>query len=181
MAAGVPIKSMVVGISCGLVTGDNDNDYILLTDIQGLEDFFGDMDFKVAGTHKGITVIQMDIKIHGLTREIVENAIKRCRDARLYIMDEVMKPVISEPRKNLSKYAPKIKNINIDPEKIGDVIGKQGKTINEIITTCNVKIDIQDDGFVSVSGVDIDGIDRAIKIIDSIVRDIEVGNIYDEK
>ena len=181
MSAGVPITSMVAGISCGLVTGENDNDYVLLTDIQGLEDFFGDMDFKVAGTHKGITAIQMDIKIHGLTKEIVENAINSCKIARYYIMDEIMKPVISEPRKELSKYAPKIKNINIDPEKIGDVIGKQGKTINDIITTCNVKIDIQDDGFVSISGVDVEGIDKAISIIENIIKDLEVGKIYEGK
>ena len=181
MAAGVPIKGMVAGISCGLVTGDTDDDFCLLTDIQGLEDFFGDMDFKVAGTHKGITAIQMDIKIHGLTREIVEGAIERCLEARLYIMDNIMKPVISEPRKELSKYAPKIKNINIDPEKIGDVIGKQGKTINEIIATCNVKIDITDDGFVSVSGVDVECIDKAIKIIENLTREIQVGDILEGK
>lgn len=181
MAAGVPIKSMVAGISCGLVTGDTDNDYVLLTDIQGLEDFFGDMDFKVAGTHKGITAIQMDIKIHGLTKEIVEGAIDRCLKARLYIMDQIMSPVISEPRKELSQYAPKIKNINIDPEKIGDVIGKQGKTINDIIATCNVKIDISDDGFVSISGIDVEGIDKAINIIKSIVMELEVGKIYEGK
>ena len=181
MAAGVPIKTMVAGISCGLVTGDTDNDYILLTDIQGLEDFFGDMDFKVAGTHKGITAIQMDIKIHGLTREIVEGAISRCLKARLHIMDNVMSPVISEPRKELSKYAPKIKNINIDPEKIGDVIGKGGKTINDIIARFNVAVDIQDDGFVSVSGVDIDMIDKAVTYIQNIVKDISVGDIYDGK
>ena len=181
MAAGVPIKTMVAGISCGLVTGDTDNDYILLTDIQGLEDFFGDMDFKVAGTHKGITAIQMDIKIHGLTREIVEGAISRCLKARLHIMDNVMSPVISEPRKELSKYAPKIKNINIDPEKIGDVIGKGGKTINDIIARFNVAVDIQDDGFVSVSGVDTDMIDKAVTYIQNIVKDISVGDIYDGK
>ncbi len=181
MAAGVPIKEMVAGISCGLVTGEKDEDYVLLTDIQGLEDFFGDMDFKVAGTKNGITAIQMDIKIHGLTREIVEGAIERCRKARMYIMDEIMKPVISEPRKELSKYAPKIKNINIDPDKIGDVIGKQGKTINDIIDLCDVKIDIKDDGFVSISGVDTENIDKAIKIIESIVREIEVGKIYEGK
>lgn len=181
MAAGVPIKTMVAGISCGLVTGDTDDDYVLLTDIQGLEDFFGDMDFKVAGTHKGITAIQMDIKIHGLTKEIVEGAIDRCLKARLYIMDEIMSPVIDKPRAEISKYAPKIKNINIDPEKIGDVIGKQGKTINEIIEQCNVKIDIQDDGFVSISGVDVEGIDKAIKIIESLTREIEVGQVYEGK
>ena len=181
MAAGVPIKSMVAGISCGLVTGETDKDYVLLTDIQGLEDFFGDMDFKVAGTHKGITAIQMDIKIHGLTREIVEGAIERCKKARFHIMDEIMSPVISEPRKELSPYAPKIKNITIDPEKIGDVIGKQGKTINDIIATCNVQIDIKDDGFVSVYGTDMEGIDKAISIIEMLTREIEVGSVYDGK
>ena len=181
MAAGVPIKSMVAGISCGLVTGENDNDYILLTDIQGLEDFFGDMDFKVAGTHKGITAIQMDIKIHGLTREIVEGAIDRCLKARLHIMDNVMSPVISEPRKELSKYAPKIKNITIDPEKIGDVIGKGGKTINDIIARFNVAVDIQDDGFVSVSGIDTDMIDKAVTYIENIVKEVSVGDIYEGK
>ena len=179
MAAGVPIKSMVAGISCGLVTGDTDNDYVLLTDIQGLEDFFGDMDFKVAGTHKGITAIQMDIKIHGLTREIVEGAIDRCLKARLHIMDNVMSPVISEPRKEISKYAPKIMNININPDKIGDVIGKGGKTINEIIAKYDVKIDIEDDGFVSVSGVDIDNIRNCIEYIENLTRDVEVGAIFE--
>ena len=179
MAAGVPIKTMVAGISCGLVTGDTDNDYVLLTDIQGLEDFFGDMDFKVAGTHKGITAIQMDIKIHGLTREIVEGAIDRCLKARLHIMDNVMSPVISEPRKEISKYAPKIMNININPDKIGDVIGKGGKTINEIIAKYDVKIDIQDDGFVSVSGVDIDNIRNCIEYIENLTRDVEVGAIFE--
>lgn len=181
MAAGVPIKTMVAGISCGLVTGETDKDYVLLTDIQGLEDFFGDMDFKVAGTHKGITAIQMDIKIHGLTREIVEGAISRCLKARLHIMDNIMAPVISEPRKELSKYAPKIKNLNIDPEKIGDVIGKGGKTINDIIARFNVAVDIQDDGFVSVSGVDTVMIDKAVTYIQNIVKDIAVGDIYEGK
>lgn len=181
MAAGVPIKSMVAGISCGLVTGETDSDYVLLTDIQGLEDFFGDMDFKVAGTHKGITAIQMDIKIHGLTREIVEGAIDRCLKARLHIMDNVMAPVISEPRKELSKYAPKIKNINIDPEKIGDVIGKGGKTINDIIARFNVAVDIQEDGFVSVSGIDTDMIDKAVTYIENIVKEVAVGDIYEGK
>ena len=181
MAAGVPIKSMVAGISCGLVTGEKDDEYVLLTDIQGLEDFFGDMDFKVAGTHKGITAIQMDIKIHGLTRDIVEGAIKRCLDARLYIMDKIMSPVISEPRKELSKYAPKIMNINIDPERIGDVIGKGGKTINEIIDRYDVKIDISDDGFVSISGVDVEKIQGALKYIENLVKDIEVGGVIEGK
>ena len=150
MAAGVPIKAMVAGISCGLVTGDTDDDFLVLTDIQGLEDFFGDMDFKVTGTHKGITAIQMDIKIHGLTRPIVEEAIARTREARLYIMDEVMSKAIAEPRKEVNEWAPKIEQITIDPSKIGDVVGQKGKTINEIIDRTGVKIDITDDGAVSV-------------------------------
>ena len=173
MAAGVPIKSAVAGISCGLVTGDSDDDYIVLTDIQGLEDFFGDMDFKVAGTHKGITAIQMDIKIHGLTRPIIEEAIARTREARLYILDEVMAPVISEPRAEVSKYAPKIEQIHIDPTKIGDVVGKQGKVINKIIEDTGVKIDIEDDGSVSVCGTDKAMIQKAIDIINRIVNDVE--------
>ena len=181
MAAGVPIKTAVAGISCGLVTGDTDDDYIVLTDIQGLEDFFGDMDFKVAGTHKGITAIQMDIKIHGLTRPIVEEAIRRTHEARLYIMDEIMAPVISEPRPELSKYAPKITSINIDPSKIGDVVGKQGKVINKIIEETGVQIDIEDDGRVSVCGTDQAMIDKAIEIIQNIVREIEVGQIVTGK
>ena len=181
MAAGVPIKTMVAGISCGLVTGESDNDYVLLTDIQGLEDFFGDMDFKVAGTHKGITAIQMDIKIHGLTREIVEGAINRCLKARLHIMDNIMAPVISEPRKELSKYAPKIKNLTIDPDKIGDVIGKGGKTINDIIAKFNVQVDIEEDGFISVSGVDVEMIEKAVTYIENIVKNVEVGDIYEGK
>ena len=181
MAAGVPIKTAVAGISCGLVTGDTDDDYIVLTDIQGLEDFFGDMDFKVAGTHKGITAIQMDIKIHGLTRPIVEEAIKRTHEARLYIMDEIMAPVISEPRAELSKYAPKITSINIDPMKIGDVVGKQGKVINKIIEETGVQIDIEDDGRVSVCGTDQAMIEKAIEIIQNIVREIEVGQIVTGK
>ena len=173
MAAGVPIKEMVAGISCGLVTGETDDDYIVLTDIQGLEDFFGDMDFKVGGTKNGITAIQMDIKIHGLTRPIIEEAIARTRQARMYILEEVMKPVISEPRKHLSPYAPKIKQITIDPQKIGDVVGKQGKVINKIIEETGVKIDISDEGSVNVCGTDEAMIDRAIAIITSIVTDIE--------
>ncbi len=177
MAAGVPIKDMVAGISCGLVTGDSDDDYLVLTDIQGLEDFFGDMDFKVAGTHKGITAIQMDIKIHGLTRPIVEEAIAKTREARMYIMDQVMAPVIAAPRPELSKYAPKIDTITIDPMKIGDVVGKQGKTINKIIEETGVKIDIADDGVVSVAGTDAQMIQKAIKIIESIVTEIEPGMI----
>ncbi len=181
MAAGVPIRKMVAGISCGLVTGDRDDEFVLLTDIQGLEDFFGDMDFKVTGTTEGITAIQMDIKIHGLTREIVEGAIARCREARLFIMDTCMKPAISEPRKEVSKYAPKIEQITIDPQKIGDVVGKQGKVINKIIEETGVKIDIEDDGSVSVCGTDKDMIAKAIKIIESIVTDIEPGQIYTGK
>ncbi len=177
MAAGVPIKDMVAGISCGLVTGETDDDYLVLTDIQGLEDFFGDMDFKVAGTHKGITAIQMDIKIHGLTRPIVEEAIARTREARMYIMDQIMAPAIAEPRKELSKYAPKIETITIDPMKIGDVVGKQGKVINKIIEETGVKIDISDDGIVSVCGTDAGMIKKAIKIIESIVTEIEAGMI----
>ena len=181
MAAGVPIKSAVAGISCGLVTGDTDDDYIVLTDIQGLEDFFGDMDFKVAGTRKGITAIQMDIKIHGLTRPIVEEAIARTHEARLYIMDNIMAPVISKPREELSPYAPKISSITIDPSKIGDVVGKQGKTINKIIEETGVQIDIDDDGQVSVCGTDQAMIDRAIEIIESIVTDVEVGMVMSGK
>ena len=181
MAAGVPIKAPVAGISCGLVTGDTDDDYIVLTDIQGLEDFFGDMDFKVGGTHKGITSIQMDIKIHGLTRPIVEGAIARCREARLFIMDTCMKPAISEPRKEVGKYAPKIEQITIDPQKIGDVVGKQGKVINKIIEETGVKIDITDDGNVSVCGTDKDMIAKAIQIIKNIVTDIEAGQVLTGK
>ncbi len=181
MAAGVPIKSAVAGISCGLVTGDTDDDYIVLTDIQGLEDFFGDMDFKVAGTHKGITAIQMDIKIHGLTRPIIEEAIAKTKEARYYILDEVMNPVISEPRHEVGKYAPKILQIQIDPTKIGDVVGKQGKVINRIIEETGVKIDIEDDGSVSVCGTDKEMIDRAITIINRIVNDVEAGEIITGK
>ncbi len=177
MAAGVPIKTAVAGISCGLVTGDTDDDYLILTDIQGLEDFFGDMDFKVAGTHEGITAIQMDIKIHGLTRDVVEEAIYRCRDARLYIMDEVMAKAIPGPRPEVSKYAPKIVQIQINPEKIGDVVGQRGKTINEIIARTGVKIDINDDGAVSVCGTDAEMMDKAIEYIRTIVTDFEEGQI----
>ena len=177
MAAGVPIKAPVAGISCGLVTGDTDDDYIVLTDIQGLEDFFGDMDFKVGGTHKGITAIQMDIKIHGLTRPIIEEAIPKTREARIHILDDVMKPVIAEPRKELSKYAPKIEQITIDPQKIGDVVGKQGKVINKIIEQTGVKIDIDDTGTVAVCGTDKEMIDKALHIIKSIVTDIEPGQV----
>ncbi len=179
MAAGVPIKSMVAGISCGLVTGDTDDDYIVLTDIQGLEDFFGDMDFKVAGTHKGITAIQMDIKIHGLTRAIIEEAIARTREARFYIMDEVMSKAIAEPRKAVGKYAPKIEMMTIDPSTIGDVVGKQGKVINRIIAETGVKIDITDDGNVSVCGTDADMIAKAMKTIEIITSDFEEGQVLE--
>lgn len=177
MAAGVPIKKMVAGISCGLVTGDSDDDYVLLTDIQGLEDFFGDMDFKVTGTDAGITAIQMDIKIHGLTKDIVKGAIARCHEARDFIMDTCMKPCISEPRKELSPYAPKISQIQINPSKIGDVVGKQGKTINKIIEDTGVKIDISEEGLVSVAGTDQAMIDKAIDIIRGITIEIETGMI----
>ena len=181
MAAGVPIKRMVAGISCGLVTGETDDDFILLTDIQGLEDFFGDMDFKVTGTTEGITAIQMDIKIHGLTRPIVEGAIERCRQARLFIMDNCMKPAIAEPRKEVGPYAPKIVQIQIDPEKIGEVVGQRGKTINEIIARCDVKIDITDDGAVSVCGTEKEKMDKAIEMIKTIVTDFEEGQIFKGK
>ena len=179
MAAGVPIRKPVAGISCGLVTGDSDDEYLVLTDIQGLEDFFGDMDFKVTGTRDGITAIQMDIKIHGLTRPIVEEAIKRAREARLFIMDGVMKDAIAEPRKELSPYAPKIITLQIETDKIGDVIGKQGKTITAIIDETGAKIDIDDSGMVSISGIDLAALERAKEIILSIVNDIEPGQILE--
>ncbi len=181
MAAGVPIKKPVAGISCGLVTGETDDDYIVLTDIQGLEDFFGDMDFKVAGTHDGITAIQMDIKIHGLTRPIVEEAIARTREARLYILDEVMKPAIAEPRAQVGKYAPKIISMQIDPQKIGDVVGQRGKTINAIIEQTGVKIDITDDGSVSICGTDADMMNVQQKLIRIIVTDFEAGQVLTGK
>ena len=181
MAAGVPLKKMVAGISCGLVTGDTDDDYIVLTDIQGLEDFFGDMDFKVTGTTEGITAIQMDIKIHGLTRPIVEEAIRRTREARLFIMDTCMKPAIAEPRKEVGKYAPKIIQTKIDPAKIGEVVGQRGKTINTIIDECGVKIDINDEGFVSICGVEPEGMQKALKYITTIVTDFEEGQIFEGK
>ena len=177
MAAGVPIKKMVAGISCGLVTGDTDDDYLVLTDIQGLEDFFGDMDFKVTGTHDGITAIQMDIKIHGLTRPIVEEAIARTREARIYIMDEVMSKAIAEPRKEVNEWAPKIEQITIDPNKIGDVVGQKGKTINEIIARTGVMIDITDEGAVSVCGTDKTAIAKAIDMIKIITTDFAEGQI----
>ncbi len=178
MAAGVPIKKMVAGISCGLVTGDTDDDFVLLTDIQGLEDFFGDMDFKVTGTKDGITAIQMDIKIHGLTRPIVEGAIARCREARFFIMDNCMSKAIAEPRKEVGPYAPKIIQIQIDPQKIGDVVGQRGKTINEIIDRTGVKIDITDDGAVSVCGTDAAMMDKAVEMIKIITTDFEEGQIF---
>lgn len=181
MAAGVPIKKMVAGISCGLVTGDTDDDYIVLTDIQGLEDFFGDMDFKVTGTKDGITAIQMDIKIHGLTRPIVEEAIKRTREARFFIMDECMSKAISEPRKEVNQYAPKIIQIQIDPMKIGDVVGQRGKTINEIIERTGVKIDITDDGAVSVCGTDAQEMAKAVDMIKIITTDFEAGQLFTGK
>ncbi len=179
MAAGVPVKKPVAGISTGLVTGDSDDDYVVLTDIQGLEDFFGDMDFKVAGTHDGITAIQMDIKIHGLTPAIIREAIARTKEAREYILTEVMEPVIAEPRAELSPYAPKIKQMTIDPEKISEVIGKQGKVINSIIEETGVKIDINDDGRIDICGVEQEMIDRAMEIISLIVEPVEPGKIYD--
>ena len=181
MAAGVPIKKMVAGISCGLVTGDADEDFVLLTDIQGLEDFFGDMDFKVTGTTDGITAIQMDIKIHGLTREIVEGAIARCREARLFIMDTCMKPAIAAPRPEVGQYAPKIISIQIDPEKIGEVVGQRGKTINEIIARTGVKIDITDDGKVSVCGTNAEMMDKAVEMIKIITTEFEEGQIFKGK
>ncbi len=178
MAAGVPIRKMVAGISCGLVTGESDDDFVLLTDIQGLEDFFGDMDFKVTGTTEGITAIQMDIKIHGLTRAIVEGAIARCHEARLFIMDNCMKKAIAEPRKEVGPYAPKIISLQIDPEKIGDVVGQRGKTINEIIARTGVKIDITDEGKVSVCGTDPDMMAKALEYIKTIVTDYQEGQIF---
>ena len=181
MAAGVPIKRMVAGISCGLVTGDTDEDYVLLTDIQGLEDFFGDMDFKVTGTTEGITAIQMDIKIHGLTRDIVEGAIQRCHDARLYIMDSCMKPAIAEPRKEVGQYAPKIIQMSIDPEKIGEVVGQRGKTINAIIDQTGVKIDITDEGFISICGTEQAMMDKAAEMIKIITTEFEEGQIFKGK
>ncbi len=181
MSAGVPIKKQVAGISCGLVTGDTDDDYLVLTDIQGLEDFFGDMDFKVAGTHDGITAIQMDIKIHGLTRPIIEEAIARAKEAREYIINEVLTPAIAQPRPEVGPYAPKIVQIQIDPSKIGDVVGQKGKVINQIIDETNVKIDIEDDGSVSVCGVNKEDINKAISIIEMIVNEFEEGRIYEGK
>ena len=181
MAAGVPIKKPKAGISCGLVTGDTDDDYIVLTDIQGLEDFFGDMDFKVAGTHDGITAIQMDIKIHGLTRPIVEEAIRRTKEAREYILTEVMEKCIAAPRTSVGEYAPKIIQIQIDPQKIGDVVGQRGKTINTIIERTGVKIDITDEGAVSICGVDQKSMDEAANMVKIIATDFEAGQIFTGK
>ena len=181
MSAGVPIKAAVAGISCGLVTGDTDDDYRVLTDIQGLEDFFGDMDFKVAGTHKGITAIQMDIKIHGLTRPIIEEAIAKTRKARLYIIDEVMNKAIDAPRAQVGEFAPKIVQMQIDPQKIGDVVGQRGKTINAIIEQTGVKIDITDDGAVSICGTDAKSMEEAQKLIHIIVTDFEAGQVLEGK
>ncbi len=178
MAAGVPIKKQVAGISCGLVTGDTDDDYIVLTDIQGLEDFFGDMDFKVAGTHDGITAIQMDIKIHGLTRPIVEEAIRRTKEAREYIINEILTPCIAQPRPEVGEYAPKIIQMQIDPAKIGEVVGQRGKTINAIIDATGVKIDITDDGFVSICGVDAENMEKAKRMINVIVTEFEEGQVF---
>ena len=181
VSAGVPIKAAVAGISCGLVTGDTDDDYLVLTDIQGLEDFFGDMDFKVAGTHKGITAIQMDIKIHGLTRPIIEEAIAKTRKARLYIIDEVMNKAIDAPRAQVGEFAPKIVQMQIDPQKIGDVVGQRGKTINAIIEQTGVKIDITDDGAVSICGTDAKSMEEAQKLIHIIVTDFEAGQVLEGK
>ena len=181
MAAGVPIKKPIAGISCGLVTGETDDDYIVLTDIQGLEDFFGDMDFKVAGTKDGITAIQMDIKIHGLTKPIVEEAIAKTKDARMYILNEIMIPCIAQPRPTVGEFAPKIIQTKIDPEKIGDVVGQRGKTINTIIEQTGVKIDISDDGFVSICGTDQKMMDKACEMIKIITTDFEAGQVFKGK
>ena len=181
MAAGVPVKAPVAGISVGLVTGEGDDDYIILTDIQGLEDFFGDMDFKVAGTDKGITAIQMDIKIHGLTRPIIEEAIAATKKARTYILDEVMNKAIAEPRKEVGTYAPKIIQMQIDPQKIGDVVGQRGKTINAIIDETGVKIDIDDEGNVSICGTEKENMEKAAKYIQTIVTDYEAGQLFEGK
>lgn len=181
MDAGVPIKAPVAGISCGLITLPNSQEFKTMVDIQGLEDFFGDMDFKVAGTHDGITAIQMDIKIHGLTRPIVEEAIARTKEAREYIINEIMTPCIAHPRAEVGKYAPKIISIKIDPEKIGDVVGQRGKTINEIIARTGVKIDITDDGSVSVCGTDKEMMDKAIEMIKIITTEFQAGQIFKGK
>jgi polyribonucleotide nucleotidyltransferase len=182
MAAGVPIKEPVAGISTGLVTDENDpNRYVMITDIQGLEDFFGDMDFKVAGTKNGITAIQVDIKIDGLTKDIIKQAFERTRNARMYILNEVMLKTISEPRKEISKYAPKIITTTINPDKIKDVIGSGGKTINKIIAETGVKIDIEDDGRVFIAAPNPESAQKALSIIESIVMELEVGKTYTGK
>lgn len=180
MAAGVPIKAPVAGISCGLITGDDGvyGDFMTMIDIQGLEDFYGDMDFKVAGTKKGITAIQMDLKVHGLTPEIIKEAFAKTHKARNYILDEIMLPVISEPRKQLSPYAPKMLTLQIDPDKIGDVIGKGGKVIQEIQNTYDVKINIEEDGRVFISGIDMDKCNGAVEVVKLIATDPEVGAFY---
>ena len=179
MDAGVPIKAPVAGISTGLFTKNGDTkDYVMVTDIQGIEDFFGDMDFKVAGTKKGITAIQVDIKIDGLSYEIIKEAFARTKKAREYILDEVMLKAIDKPRANLSKYAPKIETIKINPDKIREVIGTGGKTINKIIEETGVKIDIEDDGTVFVSGIDAKKLDKAIQIIEGLTRDVELNAVY---
>ncbi len=180
MAAGVPIKAPVAGISCGLITGDEGvyGDFMTMVDIQGLEDFYGDMDFKVAGTKNGITAIQMDLKVHGLTPEIIKEAFAKTHKARNYILDEIMLPCISEPRAELSKYAPKMLSTKIDPEKIGDVIGKQGKVIQKIQADCECKIDIEEDGRVFISAIDLDNAKRALTIVELIAKDPEIGAIY---
>ena len=183
MAAGVPIKAPVAGISCGLITGDEGvyGDFMTMVDIQGLEDFYGDMDFKVAGTHKGITAIQMDLKVHGLTPEIIKEAFEKTNKARKYILDEVMLPVIGEPRAELSPYAPKMLTTKIDPAKIGDVIGKQGKVIQSIQEQCDCTINIEEDGQVYVAGLDIEKAKQAIAIIETIANDPEIGAFYKGK
>lgn len=180
MAAGVPIKAPVAGISCGLITGDEGvyGDFMTMVDIQGLEDFYGDMDFKVAGTKKGITAIQMDLKVHGLTPEIIKEAFAKTNKARNYILDDIMLPVISEPRQELSKYAPKMLTVSIDPDKIGDVIGKGGKVIQEIQAEFDVKINIEEDGRVFISGVDVDKCRGALEVVKLIATDPEVGAFY---
>ena len=178
MAAGVPIKKPVAGISVGLVTGDNDDDYVMLTDIQGLEDFFGDMDFKVAGTKDGITAIQMDMKIHGLTFKIIEDAIAQTHRARNYIIDEVMLKAIAEPRKELSPYAPKMATMTIDVDKIAEVIGARGKVIKKIIEESQCEIDTEDDGRIFIKGTDMDNIQKAMDMINLIVLDPEPGKTY---
>lgn len=180
MAAGVPIKAPVAGISCGLITGDEGvyGDFMTMVDIQGLEDFYGDMDFKVAGTKKGITAIQMDLKVHGLTPEIIKEAFAKTHKARDYILDNVMLPVISEPRAELSKWAPKMLTTKIDPEKIGEVIGKQGKVIQKICAECDCKVDVNEEGQVFVSAIDLDNAKKAIFIVETIANGPEVGAIY---